>query len=222
MRHRGFAPSPRVMTTSMWKDWAWAPSVGAAGLGGGILGVATAYGQFWLPERIGSLANSSGAWCAAAFGLALLAPRLRTAAAAGAVTLLALLAGYMVGAGIRGDVTSRSLLIFWGLAALLAGPVLGAAAYLLRRGSAYRAAAGAGVISGVLVGEGTYGLVVISETTSPAYWWAQIAVGTGVLFFVAARRLRRPGPIAVAAGTTALIAVAFACVYALDLIVLLS
>ena len=72
------------------------------GLLGLTLGVLTAYGQEWLPREVGSLANSSGSWALAAFLLALLATGPRVAAACGALALLALLAGYVLGAGLRG------------------------------------------------------------------------------------------------------------------------
>ncbi len=77
-----------------------------------------AYAQEWLPAELGSLANSSGSWTLLAFGLALLAPTRAAAAATGALVLAALLAGYVVGAAIRGDTSSTRLIVFWGLAAL--------------------------------------------------------------------------------------------------------
>jgi hypothetical protein len=51
--------------------------VGAVGL---TLGVLTAYAQEWLPDELGSLANSAGSWALVAFLLALLAKDTRAAA----------------------------------------------------------------------------------------------------------------------------------------------
>jgi hypothetical protein len=32
-------------------------------------------------------------------------------------------------------------------------------------------------MSGVLIGEGAYGMTVIADPTYPPYWWAEAAVG---------------------------------------------
>lgn len=124
---------------------------GAVGL---ALGFLTAYAQGWLPVEVGSLANSSGSWTLVAFLLALLATSAPLAALCGALALLGLLAGYILGAGIMGNPSSSSLLIFWGLAAVVVGPLLGLAAHWVRFGRATLAAIGAGGLSGVLIGEG--------------------------------------------------------------------
>ena len=96
-----------------------------AGVVSAALGVLTAYAQGWLPEQIGSLANSSGSWALVAFLLGLVAWSAREAAIIGALSLMALLVGYIVAAGIRGDPSSSGLIIFWGAAALVAGPLFG-------------------------------------------------------------------------------------------------
>lgn len=187
-----------------------------------IAGAATAWGQFWLPDALGSLANSSGSWSVVAFVLALRAPRPGVAASSGTIALLALLAGYVLAAAHRGDPSSRSLLVFWGIAAVVAGPAIGLAAHAIARGSTGAAVVGVGSIAGVLVGEGIYGLTVVADTTSPPYWWAQIAVGAGFLAAVSVRRLRRARLVGAACGVTAVVAVSFICIYRLDLMSLLS
>ena len=96
----------------------------------------------------------------------------------GALALVALLAGYVLGAGIRGFPSSTALMVFWGLAAVLAGPPLGLSAHWVRAGRPGLAALGAGVPAGVLIGEGVYGLRVISDTTFPPFWWTEIASGS--------------------------------------------
>lgn len=118
-----------------------------------VLGVLTAYAQGWLPEQVSSLANSSGAWALIAFGLCLLARRLAIAVACGVVALLALLLGYVLGAQSQGFASSRSLLIFWGLAAVFAGPLIGVCAHWTRYGRPVLAALGTGGVAGVLVGK---------------------------------------------------------------------
>lgn len=175
----------------------------AAAVGVGLLlGGLTAYAQEWLPAELGSLANSSGSWTLLAFGLALLAPTRAAAAATGALVLAALLAGYVVGAAIRGDTSSTRLIVFWGLAALLVGPPLGLAAHWVRSGPPLLAAVGAAAISGVLMGEGAYGLMFVADTTYPPYWWGSIVVGLLLLVGIAAARLRHARSIAVAVGLT--------------------
>jgi hypothetical protein len=177
------------------------------------LGVLTAYAQGWLPLETASLANSSGSWALVAFLLALLAPGAFSAAACGVVALAALLAGYVVGAGIRGYASGTGLIVFWGLAAVLVGPFLGLGARWVRSGRRTLAALGVGGMSGVLVGEGIYGLAYVADTTYPPYWWGEIAVGLALLCAIAALRLRRPRPIVLAAASSAAVAAAFIAVY---------
>jgi hypothetical protein len=101
-------------------------------------GVLTAYAQGWLPSQLGSLANSAGLWAFVAFGLALqLASGSRTAAIVGGAALLGLLLGYVIGEDAKGATSGSSIVAFWGLAAWLAGPVLGIAAYWVKRGRGF-------------------------------------------------------------------------------------
>lgn len=199
------------------------PAVTAAvvALTGTGLGVLTAYGQSWLPQEIASLANSSGSWAMVAFALALLATTPLVAAAYGCTALVTLLAGYVVGADVRGYSSSPELMLFWGLAAVLAGPLLGLSAYWVRSGHRWLAAVGAGGISGVLIGEGIYGLAYIADTTYPPYWWGSIVGGLVLLTVIAALRLRRPQAIALSAVIAALVAAALVGVQSQGLITLL-
>ena len=183
------------------------------GLLGLALGVLTAYGQKWLPQEVGSLANSSGSWALAAFLLALFATGQRVAAACGALALLALLGGYVLGAGLRGYPSGSTLIIFWGLAAVFVGPFLGLGAHWVRSGRRTLAALGAGGMSGVLVGEGVYGLAYIADTTYPPYWWGQIAVGVALLCAIAVGRLRRWPLVALSVAVGLVVAAAFVGVY---------
>jgi hypothetical protein len=183
------------------------------GLLGLTLGVLTAYGQEWLPQEVRSLANSSGSWALAAFLLALLATGPRVAAACGALALLALLAGYVLGAGLRGYPSGSALIVFWGLATVFVGPFLGLGAHWVRSGRRTLAALGAGGMGGVLVGEGVYGLAYIADTTYPPYWWGQILLGLLIVLAVMVRRLARHGDRALGLGICALTAIAFVAAY---------
>lgn len=189
--------------------------VGVAAL---ALGILTDYGQGWLPARLSSLSNSSGSWALAAFLLALPARRALVAASCGALTLIALLGGYVLAAEIHGISQSAAVLAFWTIAGLLAGPALGLSAHLVRSGAGRAAALATGIPAGVLIGEGIYGLRVIAATTYPPYWWAQIILGVLLLTVIAATRLRKTSLAVLAIGSTAVIAVAFVAIYSANLI----
>jgi hypothetical protein len=177
------------------------------------LGVLTAYAQGWLPEQVGSLANSSGSWALVAFLLAMLTTSPLAAGVAGALSLAALLGGYIVGAGLRDFPSSTSMIVFWGAAALLVGPLLGLGGFWVRERRGLLAAVGAGAMSGVLIGEGAYGLAYIADTTYPPYWWGSIGVGLALFLVVAVRRLG-PRERALGVGICALTAIAFVLLYA--------
>jgi uncharacterized protein DUF6518 len=180
--------------------------------GGLAIGILTSFGQGALPTGISSLANSAGAWSLAAFLLCLCNPVPLRGLLLGVLALVAMLAGYMVATELRGFATGTSLWLFWGVAAIVVGPVLGVGAAWVRGSDPRRIAAGAGAIAGILVGEGAYGLTVIADTTSPEYWTLQITVGLGIVLAVAIR-LRRTSSIGLCAGVTAAVAVAFYIAY---------
>jgi Family of unknown function (DUF6518) len=183
-----------------------------------VLGFLTAYAQAWLPEDLGSLANSSGVWALVAFALALLASDARTAALYGCVALIALLVGYVLGTSARGFASGTALVVFWGAAAIVVGPALGLGAHWVKTETGLAAAVGIGVMSGVLIGEGVYGLAYIADTTYPPYWWGEVIVGVVLLSGVASRRLEGPGIVAIAVAVCALTATAFVLIYSQDLI----
>jgi uncharacterized protein DUF6518 len=177
------------------------------------LGVLTAYAQGWLPDQASSAANSVGTWALIAFLLALLAGGVRSAAVAGAIALLGLLGGYVMGAAVRGYSSGLLLIVFWAIASVTAGPVLGLSAQWIRSVRGWPAAIGAGLVSGLLIGEGWYGLAVISGTTYPPYWWGEAAAGLVLLAMLSAFRLRRWSLVGLAVAMTAVVAVAFVVVY---------
>ena len=84
----------------------------------------------------------------------------------------------------------------------MVGPVLGVGAAWVRGSDLPRIAVATGVIAGILVGEGAYGLTVIADTTSPVYWTLQLIVGLGIVL-AACIRLRRIALIGLCAGVTA-------------------
>ena len=123
-----------------------APGLVLVGIAGLSLGFLTAYAQEWLPDELGSLANSAGSWALVAFTLALLAVDGRTAVSFGCLALVALLIGYILGANVRGFASGRSLIVFWGAAAVVAGPLIGLAAHRVRTEHGPMAALGIGAI----------------------------------------------------------------------------
>ncbi|WP_219414347.1 DUF6518 family protein [Pseudonocardia nigra] len=185
-----------------------------------LLGALTAYGQEWLPDALRSVANSAGSWSLVAFALATAAPRRTAAVVVGPLSLLALLAGYVLAAAVRGDASSTRMIVFWGLAAVVVGPFIGLAAHAVRAGTATAAAVGAGGMAGLLVGEGAYGLLYIADTTYPPYWWGSILAGVLVLVWVGARRLRHLRAVALSVAVAAVTAAAFVVVYSRDLLAL--
>jgi hypothetical protein len=183
-----------------------------------MLGIVTAYGQAWLPQGTRSLANSTGSWALAAFALALLAPTATRAAITGSLSLVALVGGYVTGAAIRGLPASNNLLTFWTVAALTVGPGLGLGAHWVGTQNPRLAPIGLGAMSGILVGEGAYGLSVIANTTSPPFWVAEIAGGVALLVVVGVWRLTDLRAGAPATLTTLAVASTFLVLYRLDLI----
>ena len=95
--------------------------------------------------------------------------------------------GYVLATEVRGGSNATSTVAFWIAAAILAGPPLGVAALWSRAFDPLRRGAGFGVISGVLFGEGMYGLAKIGDTTDWRYWSAEIAVAAGIVVWVALR-----------------------------------
>lgn len=184
-------------------------------------GALTAFAQGWLPDEVGSLANSAGTWALVAFALALLAPRAPLAAGCAALALVALVLGYYVTNELRSFPASPRTVVFWLLAATFVGPVLGLAAYGVRRAAPLYAAVAAGVVAGVLLGEGVYGLRVIADTTYPPFWWAEI--GAAALLLVVVWVVRRLDVLRAAASVLVAVTVAavFLVVYQQDLLGLL-
>jgi len=76
-------------------------------------------------------------------------------------------------------------------------------------------------MSGVLIGEGIYGLAFIADTTYPPYWWAETFVGALLAAWVVSRRPNRLQTAAVALAVGTLTVAAFLVVYSQDLIAVL-
>lgn len=196
--------------------------LGLVGVVGLALGVLTAYAQGWLPPELRSLANSAGSWALVAFLLALLlASGVRSGALIGSLALLALLAGYVLGAEVQGYTSGTGLIFFWGAAALLAGPLVGTCGFWVKSGEGGRPAVGVGAMSGVLIGEGVYGLTEIADTTYAPFWLGEAVVGVVLAAWVVSRSPKRLHTAVVAVAVASLTAVAFVVVYSQDVIAVL-
>ena len=202
-------------------DSRWTRRIGAVALGGLLIGILTSLGQGSLPFELSPLANSSGSWSLAAFALALTERVPKRAALLGAAALAAMLAGYSLATVSLGHAASTSLLLFWGAASVVVGPIIGVGAAWFRGPMVVRIGLGGAVIAGILIGEGVYGVTLIAATTPVGYWLAQIGVGLAFLLAVSLRRLRSLMPIAVCLATTAVVAAGFYVTYSGELIALL-
>ncbi|QTX03782.1 DUF6518 family protein [Agromyces archimandritae] len=172
-----------------------------------VLGALTSFGQAALPDALASLANSAGGWTIpTAIVVGLLARGRGEAAVGGALAFVALTLGYALASTARGFPFDP---LAWSLIGVVAGPVVGLSAFALRRPR--RRAAGAAILGGILLGEGVYGLTVVSETTSPVWWWIELALGAALALAVALAALgrRRLGDAILAAGGAVLVAAAF-------------
>lgn len=175
-------------------------------IGAFTIGVLTSIGQGVLPFEAGSLANSAGSWSLAAFLLCLCNAAPRRGLLLGFLALAGMLIGYNVATELRGHATGITLWLFWGLAAVVVGPVLGVSAAWARGTDRRRIAAGTAMVAGILVGEGVYGLTRIADSTSSAYWVVQITVGLGIVIATSAVRLRRTASIVLCVALTGLAA----------------
>lgn len=175
-------------------------------------GALTPFGQQYLPEWLSSLANSSGSWTMIGL-LAVYLSRARGVLAAllGIAALILLNETYAAVSTARGYPYAGGLASEWTFVAVVAGPIVGLAASWLRSQRPVLVALAVAAPSAVLVGEGIYGLVLLADTTSPVYWWLQIVGG---VVFVAVRKLRRPGVVALAAALTVVGAALFYALYA--------
>lgn len=186
-----------------------------------LIGFATAFAQGLLPHALSPLANSSGSWSLAAFLLALLSRRPWVSCLIGVLSLAAMLAGYDIASLVRGYSPSSGQTLFWLAAAATAGPLLGLAGNAVRTRSRFAPAA-AGLMGGVLAGEGVYGLLYIADTTPPAYWACSIAAGVALTAWGVLRNSPTLAGVAAALGTAVPITVLFPLAYSPRFLLLFS
>ncbi|MBP2457233.1 hypothetical protein ABID70_002758 [Clavibacter michiganensis] len=164
-----------------------------------VVGGLTSPAQGFLPSWVNSLANSAGGWSMLAF-VAVWLSRARPllGAVLGALSFVAMVEAYGVVSLWRGYFLADPFSSMWIPIGLVAGPVIGTAAALVRHAGRAATIAGVAVLSAVLVAEGIFGLTVVAATTSPVYWILEIVLAVG---FLAAAVLRgRPAGAGAPAG----------------------
>lgn len=153
-----------------------------------LSGMLTFFAQGLLPDAMNSFANSASGWTLVTV-LLLAWTRMRTAFAAvlGAASFVLLTLGYSASAHLQGLFYDPTLFAVVGV---LVGPFVGIATSWLRTESAWKAAAGTALLSGIGLGEGAYGLTMVADTTSPVYWTLVGVIALGLLVAMLIRRLR--------------------------------
>jgi len=200
------------MVRSSAQALAWWLLGAAVGL---VLGGATSFGQQYLPDGLRPFANSNSGWTLLAFVVVVVctrwgsARRWWVAAGLGLVVFHALLQGYAIVSTLRGFPDSYGPGDFYFVVATLAGPVVGLAGLAWGAASGLVRAAGAGVVAAVMIGDGTWGLLRVLETTGWLWWVLSIAIGVGLLAWTLLRRLERSRDRVVTVVLTVLGATAF-------------
>jgi len=156
-----------------------------------VVGGLTSPAQGALPDELRSFANSAGGWSMLAFlGVWLSRASPPLGAVLGAVSFVAMVEAYGVVSLWRGDFLADPLSSTWIPVGLVAGPVIGLGASLVRHGSRGWAIAAVAGLALILAAEGVYGLALLGATTSPVYWTIELVAGVG---FLAAAVLRGRG-----------------------------
>ncbi len=188
-----------------------APVTALAGL---ATGAATQHLQGVLPGPISSLANSAAPWALVGFVLARRSSTLVGAIGLATVALSCAEIGYVLATAVDGGANGSSTVRFWLVAAALAAAPVAVAATCWDDPRPLALGLAHGIVGGILVGEGSYGLAAISDTTDARYWTAELGLGVAVVLATAMRspRARRRSATAVAvtlaaaAGATILVA----------------
>jgi hypothetical protein len=168
-----------------------------------------------LPASLEPLSNSAAPWVIVACVLALTAHRIGEALVLSVVSLLALVLGFYIAQAYRGWAVSLHQVGFWIVASVALGPLVGLAAYWLRRAVPIGAALGAGVLGGLLAGEAVHGLTSLRFSTPARYWEVQFALGVGLVIGLTLWRSRRHllGSLALATASCVIISLGTFAIY---------
>ena len=132
-----------------------------AGLGTGFV---TQLLQSVLPTGWSQAANAISPWLLVAFLVGSVMPDRTSAVVAGTATLFLALLGYYATTQLRyGIGGGTNALIFWGLGAVVGGPVFGLAGYTWRTGDHRYRAIALGLLAAAFLAEAGYHLIVLQE-----------------------------------------------------------
>lgn len=137
--------------------------------------------------------NSSSSWIVWTALAGALVPRVRTAAACGALMMIATCLGYYATSSMNGTFGSGGIptALVWAAAGVVGGPLLGAAGWAVRRETGPRRHLGAALTGAVVAGEGLYLGLELSYWGEAAAFLGLGAVLTVVLTWY---RARETGP----------------------------
>jgi len=143
-------------------------------------GALTEWSVPYLPFSLEPLGNSAAPWILVAFALALTGRRIRETVVLAVLVLLTLVLGFYVAEAARGWSVSRHQVMFWSVASVVVGPLVGLAAWWLRHAGRMAGALGAGVLGGMITGEAVYGLTGLRLSSPTDYWRLQLVLGAGL------------------------------------------
>ncbi len=141
---------------------------------GGLVGVATFFGQGVMPGQWNTLVNSGAIWLVPPFFVGTRVGPRSLAAVLGATVLLATVAGYYAAAGLAGAPMSTWMTAFWFGVALVAGPLYGLAGLWWHDERRVLRVISVVLLGGIFVAEGLYLMAVLH------YFWSggvMLAVG---------------------------------------------
>ncbi|WEO75700.1 DUF6518 family protein [Cryobacterium sp. SO2] len=184
------AGAPPRPATGWWVEtWSSVLRAGVVAVVGAVLiGGLTSVAQQYLPSWVNSLSNSAGGWTMFSFLIVWLGrARPLLAGVLGIVVFQLLVESYSVVSEWRGFDDGDPLSSVWTVVGLVAGPLLGVAAGLVRHGSPRWRALAVTPLAAVLLGEGVWALSTIVDSTSPVYWALEVLLSAG---FIAAALVR--------------------------------
>jgi hypothetical protein len=158
-------------------------------LTGLAVGVATSVLQQYLDSPWLALVNAASPWLVPAFVVGAMERWPLPAAVAGLATCVLEVAGYYVTTSLRGFAVSTAFIGFWGVCAVLGGPLFGVAGCLWRSGSERLRGLGATAVPAAFISEGVIAYGLRLGYTSSMVLFVLLGVAALVLLGVPGRRL---------------------------------
>jgi hypothetical protein len=138
-----------------------------------------------------SLVNAASPWLAPAFIVGAFWPRPASAAFAGLAACLLELVGYYATANARGFASSHAELLFWGVCAVIGGPVFGAAGWAWWQGPSRLRGLGAAILVGAFIAEALVSYGWRLHYGSSAILFGVTGIAAGALLGLHRRQHRR-------------------------------